>query len=58
VKPENAAAFQECLGDVVPFRGLGKTCPELRLRIAGRSGEWLIWAALADLKEAWQKPLR
>jgi phosphoribosylformylglycinamidine synthase len=58
VKPENAAAFQECLGEVVPLRRLGQTCTEPRLRIAGRSGEWLIWAALADLKEAWQEPLR
>ena len=28
------------------------------LRIAGAGGEWLIWAALKDLKDAWQKPLR
>jgi phosphoribosylformylglycinamidine synthase len=28
------------------------------LRIAGANGEWIVWAQLADLKEAWQKPLR
>ena len=31
---------------------------EPRLRIAGANGEWLVWAKLAELKEAWQKPLR
>jgi phosphoribosylformylglycinamidine synthase len=31
---------------------------EQRLRIAGAGGEWLVWSSLADLKEAWQKPLR
>jgi phosphoribosylformylglycinamidine synthase len=28
------------------------------LRIAGADGEWIIWASLVQLKEAWQKPLR
>ncbi len=42
----------------LPVTNLGKTCKEPRLRIAGASGEWLIWATLEQLKEAWQKPLR
>ena len=37
---------------------IGQTVREPRLRIAGGSGEWIVWAGLADLKEAWQKPLR
>ena len=37
---------------------VGTTVKEPRLRIAGASGEWLIWVKLAELKEAWQKPLR
>jgi phosphoribosylformylglycinamidine synthase len=31
---------------------------EARLRIAGASGEWVVWAELAALKEAWQRPMR
>jgi phosphoribosylformylglycinamidine synthase len=42
----------------VPLVSLGRTCNEPRLRAAGSSGEWLIWAPLDQLKEAWQKPLR
>jgi hypothetical protein len=36
---------------------LGQTVKEPRLRIAGSNGEWVIRAQLAQLKEAWQKPL-
>jgi len=57
VKPENLKALAELFGDIA-FTNLGKTCKETRLRIAGSSGEWLIWAPLDQLKEAWQKPLR
>jgi phosphoribosylformylglycinamidine synthase len=60
VAPGNEAALRECLGDPanVPWWPIGRTCPEPRLRIAGGGGEWVVWAQLADLKEAWQKPLR
>jgi phosphoribosylformylglycinamidine synthase II len=51
------AAVQECLAGLSAAR-IGQTTKEPRLRIAGASGEWLVWAQLADLKEAWQKPLR
>jgi phosphoribosylformylglycinamidine synthase len=57
VTPANTAAFQECLKDVPHFQ-LGKTCIEPQVRIAGAGGEWIVSAPLADLKEAWQKPLR
>jgi len=58
VRPQDVESFKECLGDEVPLARIGTTCQEPRLRVAGASGEWLIWAPLADLKEAWQKPLR
>ena len=58
IRPDNAAAFQACLGSDIPLTQLGQTCKEARLRIAGATGEWVIWAELAALKEAWQKPLR
>jgi phosphoribosylformylglycinamidine synthase len=57
VTPANALALRECLGEQVPWTEIGATCKEPRLRIAGASGEWIIWANLPDLKEAWQKPL-
>jgi phosphoribosylformylglycinamidine synthase len=58
VAPDKAAAFVECLGSGVPVAKIGMTCKEPRLRIAGTGGEWVVWAQLAALKEAWQKPLR
>ena len=57
VKPSAVSALTEVLGDV-PWGKIGQTCKEPRLRIACRNGEWLIWAGLDALKEAWQKPLR
>ncbi|MBA4186605.1 MAG: phosphoribosylformylglycinamidine synthase subunit PurL [Planctomycetaceae bacterium] len=57
VKPEHAAAFEACFGRL-PLTKIGTTVTEPRLRIAGADGEWLLWVKLADLKEAWQKPLR
>ena len=57
VTAANAAAFEACVGDV-PLTRLGQTCKESRLRIAGANGEWVVWAALKDLKEAWQRPMR
>jgi phosphoribosylformylglycinamidine synthase II len=58
VQPDKSSAFQACLGGDIPLTQLGQTCKEPRLRIAGSSGEWRIWAELRQLKEAWQKPLR
>ncbi len=42
----------------LPLYRVGVTAKQPRLRIAGANGEWLIWAPLDQLKEAWQKPLR
>jgi phosphoribosylformylglycinamidine (FGAM) synthase-like enzyme len=57
VKPEVAAEFERCLANV-PFARVGVVSKEPRVRVAGANAEWLLWVKLADLKEAWQKPLR
>jgi phosphoribosylformylglycinamidine synthase len=57
VKPEHAAAFEACFAGL-PLAKVGATVAEPRLRIAGASGEWVVWVKLSELKEAWQKPLR
>jgi phosphoribosylformylglycinamidine synthase len=57
VKPEHTAAFEACFANL-PLAKIGVTVTEPRLRIAGNAGDWLLWVKLADLKEAWQKPLR
>ncbi|MGL6095863.1 MAG: AIR synthase-related protein, partial [Fimbriiglobus sp.] len=56
-KPDHAAELAAAFAGL-PFAKLGVTVKEPRLRVVGADGEWLIWARLADLKEAWQKPLR
>ena len=58
VSPANVPALTELFGSEVPILKIGQTCKEQRLRIAGENGEWVVWTKLADLKEAWQKPLR
>jgi phosphoribosylformylglycinamidine synthase len=55
VAPDGASQFRELLSDV-PLTHLGDTCKEPRLRIAGVSGEWVVWASLDDVKAAWQRP--
>jgi phosphoribosylformylglycinamidine synthase subunit PurSL len=57
VPPQHVQQVRELLTDL-PAAKLGITMKEPRLRIAGSNGEWLIWAKLSELKEAWQKPLR
>ena len=58
VRPDKAAEFEAALTAETPFTKLGVTVKEPRLRVVGAAGEWVVWAALKDLKEAWQKPLR
>jgi phosphoribosylformylglycinamidine (FGAM) synthase-like enzyme len=53
VTPENAAAFEAAFGGL-PLTKIGTTTGEPRLRIAGASGEWIVWAPLKELKAAWQ----
>jgi phosphoribosylformylglycinamidine synthase len=56
VPPPEAAAFEAAFA-ALPLTRVGTTCAEPRLRIAGVSGEWVVWASLSDLKQAWQKAL-
>jgi phosphoribosylformylglycinamidine synthase len=58
VAPSSVEEVIRLFGPEVPVHDLGRTCKDARLRIAGAGGEWLIWAPLAQLKEAWQAPLR
>ncbi len=57
ILPSKLAELQALFGNV-PLTPLGQTVKEKRLRIAGADGEWLLWAPLDQLKDAWQKPLR
>jgi phosphoribosylformylglycinamidine synthase len=57
VTPGDAREFQELMSDL-PCMRVGQTTRDPRLRIAGAEGEWVVWAPLDELKEAWQKPLR
>jgi phosphoribosylformylglycinamidine synthase len=57
VRPGDEEAFRRELGDV-PVLAVGQTVAEKRLRIAGAGGEWVVWATLEELKEAWQGPMR
>jgi phosphoribosylformylglycinamidine synthase len=58
VPPEKVTALREWFGEDVPLWAVGSTVKESRLRIAGASGEWLVWLPLSDLKQAWQQPLQ
>jgi phosphoribosylformylglycinamidine synthase len=58
VRPDQVDALRATLGDAVPLARIGRTTSEPRLRIAGAAGEWVVWATLDALKEAWQRPLR
>jgi phosphoribosylformylglycinamidine synthase len=56
VEPAKAAALEACWPGGIARR-IGTTVKEPRLRIAGGSGEWILWATAKDMKEAWQRPL-
>src|SRR5262249_17279269 len=58
VRPEDEASLTMCFGDNMPPMRIGKTTKEPRLRMEGREGQPIVSASLADVKEAWQKPLR
>ncbi len=53
VVPSRVEEFRACLGSDVPVSAIGQTVKEPRLRIAGSQGDWVVWAPLKDLKEAW-----
>jgi phosphoribosylformylglycinamidine synthase len=56
VAPGQVAAV-EALFAGQPLTRIGTTVKEARLRIAGPGGEWIVWAPLEQLKQAWQQPL-
>jgi phosphoribosylformylglycinamidine synthase len=56
VRPDSAAAFQNVLQEI-PHARIGAVTDTSRLEIAC-SGANVVSAELADLKEAWQRPLR
>lgn len=56
VRPQHAEQFRQVF-EKTPVHQVGKTVKEPRLRIAGTSGEWIVWLTLQQLKDAWQKPL-
>jgi phosphoribosylformylglycinamidine synthase len=58
VAPETLDKVAAIFGRDMPVHKIGRTCKTSRLRIAGASGEWIIWAELDKLKEAWQSTLR
>jgi len=57
VSPENAAAFEQCLASHA-CACAGKVTDDSRFTIHGTAGSVVIQAAIAELKEAWQAPLR
>jgi phosphoribosylformylglycinamidine synthase len=57
VAPAYAEDFRRALAGT-PCRRLGAVADGERLRVRGPGGATWIDAALADLKEAWQRPLR
>jgi phosphoribosylformylglycinamidine synthase len=57
VRPEHQARFEQLFAGQ-PWACLGTVTVDLELRITGLNGEILVRSAIADLKEAWQSPLR
>jgi phosphoribosylformylglycinamidine synthase len=57
VAPVHAEDFARAMA-ATPCRRLGAVTQAHRLRVRGSEGETWIDATLADLKEAWQRPLR
>ena len=56
VSPEKASEFEKTLAGV-PFAKIGEVTSSGRVQIAGSAGA-LVDLPIAELKEAWQKPLR
>jgi phosphoribosylformylglycinamidine synthase len=57
VVPENTAAFEKAMRGAVIAR-IGKVTAARFLKVRGLNGEAVLRERIADLKEAWQKPLR
>jgi phosphoribosylformylglycinamidine synthase II len=57
VAPEDAKRFEEAMGENI-CAAIGAFTKDDRLQIYGIKGEKVVSTPLAELKEAWQKPLR
>jgi len=57
VRPENRNSFEEVMTGNC-FSSIGTVTEEMSLTVTGLNGSVVIQGALADLKEAWQTPLR
>ncbi len=57
VPVESAAEFESLLGDI-PLAHIGDVVDSGELQVVGDDGNNVIAASLAELKEAWQSPLR
>jgi len=57
VRPENRDRFEEVMTGNC-FSSIGTVTEEMSLTVTGLNGSVVIQGALADLKEAWQTPLR
>jgi len=56
VAESHTIAFEDAFTHL-PVVRLGQVVKEQRLRIAGASGEWVVWADLGALEKAWRSPL-
>jgi phosphoribosylformylglycinamidine synthase len=57
VAPEDSQRFEQAM-DGVEFAAIGQVTKSNKFEVYGVSGEGVVSVALAELKEAWQKPLR
>jgi phosphoribosylformylglycinamidine synthase len=57
VDPEDRQLFEGTMAGV-DFAAIGQVTKEQRLEVRGLRGELVLSASIAELKEAWQRPLR
>jgi phosphoribosylformylglycinamidine synthase len=57
VSPKNKREFEAALSGVV-FAEIGRVIKDKKLEVYGRNDRIILTAGIAELKEAWQKPLR
>jgi phosphoribosylformylglycinamidine synthase len=57
VAPEKKKEFEKAMSGV-DFAEIGRVMKDKKLEVYGRKGGIVLTADIAELKEAWQKPLR
>jgi phosphoribosylformylglycinamidine synthase II len=57
IAPEDRQQFEDMMAGV-DFAAIGQVTSKKRLEVYGLNGEIVLSAPIAELKEAWQKPLR